>query len=212
MGKSSEYQESMKGTREKQGSGWEDDMPKKLGFDWQDAPLAWDSIPTYHDAPTTLPQPPTAPMPLTLPENKTKGNGDVDGGLAQSLTSMPLGCELAPTDDDRDAIAHALGELNRATARALIVISGAERALQGNMGACEQDLLRGAAGQLSKIAEEAEEMALPLSRAVKFQRVALDGGYCSTNLQVLTSQATDLLGRLLAACKMVRAISSHKDK
>ena len=99
-----------------------------------------------------------------------------------------------------------LGELNRASAKALHLIASAETFMNGSLSAGEQELSKSAIDQLITVAEEAEEMALPLSRCVKFQKVSLEGGYTGTNLKVLAAQAHDILSKLTTCSRMVRAI------
>ena len=205
MGKSSEFQESLAGERMKNGETWQNDMANALGFDWQsadnDAPLAWPGGPTT--APMTLPS--TGALPLPLPENMP----DAGGQQSPSLTPMFSAGESAPTAEDCENISNILGELNRTAAKAMLVLTHA--VVNPSLGQGEQDLARQTIDQLSRTAEEAEEMALPLSRAVKFHRVTLEGGYCSSNLRALTTQAQDIL-RLQSCCKMVKAICNNKDK
>ena len=204
MGKSNEFEEQLEGQRKKEvADGWQDDMAGALEFDWEEA-----GSPTLPGLPTSTP----APLPLPMPDTKPKGDVNVGSGTSPSLTPLPMTCEAPPTDDDRQAISHIFGELNRAAAKALNVISLGEAAIHGHLSAGEQDLARKTIDMLSRTAEAAEEMGLPLARAVKFQRVNLDGGYSSSNVRALTTQAHDILGRLHSCCKMVRAISSNKDK
>ena len=120
MGKSSAFEESMKGQRDKDGGAWEDDMPKKLGFDWKDAPLAWEPSPC-----TTTPSSMT-PVPLEFPDPKQALEA------TPSLTSIPLpGSELAPSESDQAATSQVLGELNRSAARSLNVITSGQSAVEG---------------------------------------------------------------------------------
>ena len=163
--------------REKQGGeAWGADMKATLGFEWQGSDL-------LNGGPAMLPTSTTgSPLALLGPTNASPG-------ATPSLSGVPLpGADVGPTEEERRDVTNVLGELNRASAKALHLIASADTFMtdtfmNGSMSAGEQELSKSAIDQLVKVAEEAEEMALPLSRCVTFQKVSLEGGYTGTNLK-----------------------------
>ena len=195
IGKQSKFSEALDAKREKDHNGeWKDDMGKMLGFDWKSNEL----LPLPTSSPTCTLDDKGKSLPLQLP------------GFGGDALQVPDQDE-PPSEHDKADLSAILGEVNRTNANALKIISAGEALLSKSLSPGEADLTRSVVEQLIKVAQEADEICVPLARAVKYQRVSLEGGYTKANIKILHDQGSDVLSRLVTCSKMVRAIS-HTSK
>ena len=110
-----------------------------------------------------------------------------------------------PNDEEKGELSARFNEINRVSAAAMRLLQQAESSLQ-KLSVPEQKLATTTIQQLQKEAEAAEEMSLPMTKAVKFHKVELEGGYTSENVKVLCHQSSDACARVNACMRMARAI------
>ena len=123
------------------------------------------------------------------------------GGVG--LTSTP-----APVSEDlKKELALQLQGLGKHISFAFKIIQAADLALGDGVQRAENDLIRMNLGHLKSVAEEADAMTMPMTRALKFNRITtIDGGYCEENVKVLVAQCEDVCARLSACSKLVRVV------
>ena len=159
----------------------------ELGFEWQPTRL-------LKDAATAAAASSSPTVDWAMPVC----DGGPDGG-AHALTGDP-------SPEQLKELAQQLTDLNKAGANALKLI----QIVESSMGKSEKqpsgefDLMVKTLDQLKACALEGEDLSLPLGRAVKFQK--LDAGFTSQAVMTLGNKATEVLGKLCASMRLMKAI------
>ena len=114
MGKSSAFEESVAGNRQKSSSeAWASDMQAKMGFKWEGG--------QFFNGPHALPSSTTSASPLALQLPTDMPNGD-DGPIpipGDVATSPMLGCDPGPTDQERHDLSCGVGGPQQSSSKVL---------------------------------------------------------------------------------------------
>ena len=119
---------------------------------------------------------------------------------------LPALEDVTPDDGEVEKIALSLDGLNRQQSAALRLITQAEAAMAAGMQMCDLDLMQVNVDQAKIAAEQAEELASTLSKAKKFGRISLEGGWSSQNCKVLAEQANESIKRLSTCSRLIKAL------
>ena len=138
------------------------------------------------------------------------GQPSLEQGPDQQLPSLPLPCsageEGTPAEEDVEKLSQGLDGLNRQQSMTLRLITQAESAMSAGMHMADLDLMQVNVDQAKIAAEHAEELATTLSKAKKFGRISLEGGWSSQNCKVLADQAQESSRRLSQCGRLIKAL------
>ena len=185
------FQEKVGNERRKSGDpdALQDDS--KMGFKWKPMEMFEGGESQSH-------------IPLCFPGMTPDSEASADAG------SLAMGTDSKPTPDEIKELATHLTDLNKSGATALKALQQGEAMMEKKkLSAGEAELVEQTLASLRSAAVlpvQAEKLSLPMGKAVKFNKISLEGGWTSTNVKVLVSQASDLIGKLATCVRLVRAV------
>ena len=128
------------------------------------------------------------------------------GGAAQPIMSTPLVASI-PTDSEVKNLTSVANDVNKLAAGAMRLIQVSESTLaKVKLSGSEEELVNTTLDQLRAAALEAEELSMPLGKAMKFQKIEMDGGWSSQNVSMLGTQGKDLVAKLSTCMKLAKAV------